>query len=264
MRTSLSAPIDSPRSLSTASQCCSSRSAVGVRIVDDVGSPTTESTPRITGSATHSPIIGMCPASKSGHAIDSRYARLAANRSGSSSVPERYGPAIRINIGRVMVHTLRAETCRNKHVRATVATISDVLASQRQTKILEMLGRDGSVVAKDLAVRWEVSEDTVRRDLRELAAEGLLQRVHGGALPVSAAAGDFEARRNVATDEKQIVARLAAGFVADGQTMFIDGGTTGQALCRALPPDLRATVITHSPTIAVELTTHVHVDVFLI
>jgi DeoR/GlpR family transcriptional regulator of sugar metabolism len=139
-----------------------------------------------------------------------------------------------------------------------------VLASQRKTQILEMLRRDGSVVAKDLAVQWEISEDTVRRDLRELAADGLLQRVHGGALPVSAAAGNFEARRTVATAEKQIVARLAAGFVADGQTVFIDGGTTGQALCRALPPDLQATVITHSPTIAVELTAHAHVDVFLI
>jgi DeoR/GlpR family transcriptional regulator of sugar metabolism len=139
-----------------------------------------------------------------------------------------------------------------------------VLTSQRKSQILETLRRDGNVVAKDLAVQWDVSEDTVRRDLRELAAVGLLQRVHGGALPVSAAAGDFEARRTVATAEKQIVARLAAGFIADDQTVFIDGGTTGQALCRALPPELRATVITHSPTIAVELTAHEHVDVFLI
>lgn len=127
-----------------------------------------------------------------------------------------------------------------------------------------MLARDGSVVATDLAARWGISADTVRRDLRELAAAGLLQRVHGGALPVSAAAGDFEARRAVATGEKQIVARIAAGFVADGQTVFIDGGTTGQALCRALPRYLQATVITHSPTIAVELTAHAHVEVYLI
>jgi DeoR/GlpR family transcriptional regulator of sugar metabolism len=139
-----------------------------------------------------------------------------------------------------------------------------VLTSQRKTQILEMLSRDGNVIAKDLAIQWNVSEDTVRRDLRELAAEGRLQRVHGGALPVSAAAGDFEARRSVATAQKLIVARLAAGLIADDQTVFIDGGTTGQALCRALRPDLRATVITHSPTIAVELTAHEHVDVFLI
>ena len=139
-----------------------------------------------------------------------------------------------------------------------------VLTSQRKSEILELLRRDGSVVAKDLASRWEISEDTVRRDLRELAAEGLLQRVHGGALPVSAAAGDLEARRSVAREEKQVVAQLAAALVSDGQTVFIDGGTTGQALCRALPLRLRATVITHSPTIAVELTAHRGVDVFVI
>ncbi len=139
-----------------------------------------------------------------------------------------------------------------------------MLTSQRKTAILGLLDRDGSVVAKDLAATWEISEDTVRRDLRELAAEGLLQRVHGGALPISPAAADFETRRTVATGEKRIVAQLAASLVSDGQTVFIDGGTTGQALCRALPPDLRATIITHSPTIAVELTTYPKVDVFLV
>jgi DeoR/GlpR family transcriptional regulator of sugar metabolism len=139
-----------------------------------------------------------------------------------------------------------------------------MLSSQRKATILEQLGRDGSVVAKDLARAWDISEDTVRRDLRELAAEGRLHRVHGGALPVSAAAGDFESRRSVATEEKQVVASLAAALIGDGQTVFIDGGTTAQALCRALPPDLRATVITHSPTIAVELATHRAIDVLLI
>lgn len=157
------------------------------------------------------------------------------------------------------------------HVRAllrsfvqAVAIVPTVLTSQRKAQILEMLSLDGSVVARDLASMWDISEDTVRRDLRELAGDGLLQRVHGGALPVSAAAGDFESRRTVATAEKQTVARLAAGLITDGQTVFIDGGTTGQALCRVLPSDRQITVITHSPTIALELNAHAHVDVFLI
>jgi DeoR/GlpR family transcriptional regulator of sugar metabolism len=139
-----------------------------------------------------------------------------------------------------------------------------MLTTQRKALILDRLRRAGGVVAKDLATEWSISEDTVRRDLRELAAEGHLQRVHGGALPLSAAAGDFEARRSVATAEKQRVAQVAATLVSDGQTIFIDGGTTGQALCRALPPSLTATAITHSPTIAVELMSLVHIEVLLI
>jgi DeoR/GlpR family transcriptional regulator of sugar metabolism len=139
-----------------------------------------------------------------------------------------------------------------------------VLSTQRKSLIMDRLRTSGSVVAKDLAGEWGVSEDTVRRDLRELSAAGQLQRVHGGALPISAAAGDFEARRSVAVAEKQQVARLAAGMVSTGQTIFIDGGTTGQALCRVLPESLIATVITHSPTIAVELMAHRNVEVILI
>ena len=62
-----------------------------------------------------------------------------------------------------------------------------MLAAQRRDLLLERLRRDGRVVAKDLAAELGVSEDSVRRDLREMAAAGLCQRVYGGALPVSPA-----------------------------------------------------------------------------
>jgi DeoR/GlpR family transcriptional regulator of sugar metabolism len=62
-----------------------------------------------------------------------------------------------------------------------------MLTSQRKKLILDALQRDGQVLAKPLSEAFGVSEDTVRRDLRELAAEGKLQRVHGGALPSSTA-----------------------------------------------------------------------------
>lgn len=145
--------------------------------------------------------------------------------------------------------------------RGTVATM---LTSQRKAEILVRLRADGSVVAKELATLWDVSEDTVRRDLRELAAEGLLQRVHGGALPVSPAIASFEVRRNVATAEKAVVARLAAAVVQPNQTVFIDGGTTAVALCSALPTQVAVTVITHSPTVATALLDHPNVELLLI
>ena len=68
------------------------------------------------------------------------------------------------------------------------------LPGQRVEHILELLRRTGQIVAKDVSRELSLSEDTIRRDLRELAAEGLLQRVHGGALPSSPATGDFAAR----------------------------------------------------------------------
>jgi DeoR/GlpR family transcriptional regulator of sugar metabolism len=139
-----------------------------------------------------------------------------------------------------------------------------VLTSQRKQHILEVLRLTGQVVAKDLSQELELSEDTIRRDLRELAAEGLLQRVHGGALPASPAVGDFAARLNVATDEKKMIGRAAAAMVQPGQVVILDGGTTAVQIARHFPAELRATVVTHSPTIAVELVEHRNIEVILI
>jgi DeoR/GlpR family transcriptional regulator of sugar metabolism len=139
-----------------------------------------------------------------------------------------------------------------------------MMTAERKAKVLEIVASEGAVVAKDLAAAWGVSEDTIRRDLRELAAAGHVQRVHGGALPVSPAAQDFSARLSIAGAAKTAVGRRAAGMIENGQTVFVDGGTTAQALCRALPTTLRATVLTHSPTIAMELVEHAGIDVLLI
>ena len=139
-----------------------------------------------------------------------------------------------------------------------------MLTAQRKSLILELLRRDGRVVAKELAATLDLSEDTIRRDLRELAAEGRLQRVHGGALPASPAIADFTVRTGIAQQAKAAVATLAAGLIRNGQTIAIDGGTTALELARRLPANLVATVVTHSPTIAVELATHPTVEVVII
>jgi DeoR/GlpR family transcriptional regulator of sugar metabolism len=139
-----------------------------------------------------------------------------------------------------------------------------VLAAQRKDLILATLRTEGRVVAKELAADLELSEDTIRRDLRELAADGHLHRVHGGALPASPAVADFTVRTGIRQDAKVEVGRLAAGLVRPGQTVAVDGGTTAQQLVRHLPADLRATVVTHSPTIAVELATHPTVEVIIV
>ncbi|MEH5617242.1 DeoR family transcriptional regulator, partial [Enterobacter cloacae] len=85
-----------------------------------------------------------------------------------------------------------------------------MLTSQRKQLILEKLAAEGQVQSKALSAHFAVSEDTIRRDLRELAAEGRLQRVHGGALPASSATVPFSERKSVKMDAKKNVARKGA------------------------------------------------------
>lgn len=139
-----------------------------------------------------------------------------------------------------------------------------MLTTQRKKAILDALARDGQVLAAELSVQFSVSEDTVRRDLRELAAEGLLQRVHGGALPASPAIAPFAQREALETTEKRRIARRAAQMIAPGQVAIVDGGTTSALLVSQLPADLRATIVTHSPSVAVALAAHPSIDVILI
>lgn len=139
-----------------------------------------------------------------------------------------------------------------------------MLTSQRKKAILAALKRDGQVLATELSASFGVSEDTVRRDLRELATEGLLQRVHGGALPASPAVAPFARRENMESDAKRRIARRAAGMIAPGQVVIIDGGTTSALLVRQLPDTLNATIVTHSPSVAVALADHPAVEVVLI
>ena len=136
-----------------------------------------------------------------------------------------------------------------------------MLRAQRQEWLVDRLQRDGRLVAKDIAAELDVSEDSVRRDLRELAAAGLCQRVYGGALPVSPAVADYATRREVAVASKERVAAAAAALVRPGGVAILDGGTTTLAVVAALPRDLEATIVTHSPTIATALADHTGVEV---
>ncbi|MEC3976798.1 DeoR/GlpR family DNA-binding transcription regulator [Amycolatopsis sp. H20-H5] len=139
-----------------------------------------------------------------------------------------------------------------------------MLAAERRDLLLARLENDGKLVAKELAAELAVSEDSVRRDLRELAAAGLCQRVYGGALPVSPAIGDHGFRASVNLEGKDRVAARAAGLVHPGATVILDGGTTALAVVLALPLDLTATIVTHSVAVAAALLDHRDVEVYLI
>ncbi|KQQ93153.1 DeoR family transcriptional regulator [Leifsonia sp. Leaf325] len=139
-----------------------------------------------------------------------------------------------------------------------------MLAAERRDFLVARLERDGKIVAKDLARELGISDDSMRRDLRDLAAAGLSQRVYGGALPVSPAIADYATRGTISVDAKARIGRAAAELIRPGATVILDGGTTALAVARALPGDLRATIVTHSPTVASALIHLPDIEIFMI
>ena len=127
---------------------------------------------------------------------------------------------------------------------------SGVLPEERQQRILARLRNDGRVVAAELALTFEVSEDSIRRDLRELAAQGLCKRVYGGALLPTVTLTPLKQRRTEHSSRKLALARKAVSLVQRGQTLLIDAGTTNAAIAAALPTDAGISVITNAPHIA--------------
>jgi DeoR/GlpR family transcriptional regulator of sugar metabolism len=134
-------------------------------------------------------------------------------------------------------------------------------SQERQAAIVARLDREGRVFSATLAEQLDVSMDTIRRDLHELEAEGLLKRVHGGALrplPGEPSFVDRLARDDQAT---VLVAQLGAALLANDLLVAIGGGTTALELVRALRPDLRATVLTSSLDVALALRGHANLTV---
>lgn len=152
----------------------------------------------------------------------------------------------------------------NAHEHARLCNLAQVLTDERRSLILDRLRRQGRVLASDLTGELSVSPDTVRRDLRELDEAGLLRRVHGGALPRHGDAAPLAARTRRAPEAKATIARRAATLVRDGQVVVLDGGSTTLRLAQALRDDLRASVITTSPPIAIALSEHPGLEVTVV
>ncbi|WP_270933549.1 DeoR/GlpR family DNA-binding transcription regulator [Falsiroseomonas oryzae] len=130
------------------------------------------------------------------------------------------------------------------------------LAIRRQEEILRRVGAEGAAGVGDLAAALGVSHETVRRDLKALAARGLLAVVHGGAVrhqPVEAAFADRIAENAAG---KAAIARAAAALVPDGSVLLIDSGTTTLALAQALGGKRGLTVCTTSLAAALHLVRH--------
>jgi DeoR/GlpR family transcriptional regulator of sugar metabolism len=129
------------------------------------------------------------------------------------------------------------------------------LKEERHRLILEAVEADGRVTVSELSRRLDVSEVTVRRDLQTLAAQGHLQRAHGGALLLRPASPEPPVlqRTNQAQDAKARIGRAAARLVPDDSSVFIGSGTTTAQVARYLAGRKNLTVITNALNVAIEL-----------
>src|SRR3984885_3922404 len=125
-----------------------------------------------------------------------------------------------------------------------------LMAAERQNEIEKRIRKNGRVLASDLAREFKTSEDTIRRALRDLAAQGLCTRVYGGALAVSTASRPPQKRGREPGYRKRALGKKLVSMVRPGQLLFIDAGSTNLAAARSLPEGIGATGVTHDPAIA--------------
>jgi DeoR/GlpR family transcriptional regulator of sugar metabolism len=124
-----------------------------------------------------------------------------------------------------------------------------MFAEERRKGILNLLAQDGRVEVITLAARFKTSEDTIRRDLRDLAGQGFLQKTHGGAVALDIPNLGWEARSHLLPEAKTLIGRAAAALVEPGQTVLLDTGLTVLEMSRHMSAQpLR--VITNSLDIA--------------
>ncbi|MFJ2609990.1 DeoR/GlpR family DNA-binding transcription regulator [Streptomyces sp. NPDC091279] len=139
-------------------------------------------------------------------------------------------------------------------------------APERQQEILRLARDGGRVDVVSLAEEFQVTAETIRRDLKALDRAGLLRRVHGGAIPAGRL--DFEPdlseRETTAADEKDRVAKAAVAELPSGGTLILDAGTTVARVAGAIPLDATLTVVTHSLPIAARLADHPGIQLHLV
>lgn len=134
----------------------------------------------------------------------------------------------------------------------------------RQNTILEIARQSGRVTVDELASRFEVSPQTIRKDLNELCDRRFLSRIHGGAILSSGVENvGYDARRMIASEEKEAIARAAAERIPNSASLFINIGTTTEAVARALLKHTGLMVITNNLTVASLMRVYPEIEVVL-
>ncbi|MCF6181195.1 DeoR/GlpR family DNA-binding transcription regulator [Lutibacter sp.] len=139
-----------------------------------------------------------------------------------------------------------------------------MLKAERHQQILNKIKLSRKVLSSNLSIELNVSEDTIRRDLNEMSAKGLIKKVHGGALPIDAKTLTYHERSNYNLEEKNIIAKKAVNLIKDGQVIIMSGSTTNLQLAKIIPSDINATIYTYSLPIALQLTEHPSIEIIFI
>ncbi len=136
--------------------------------------------------------------------------------------------------------------------------------SRRQTEIIALLRETGRVAVEELATLFEVSPQTIRRDLNDMSEARVITRVHGGAIVASSVQNlAYDARKLVAQSHKRLIGEAAARLVADHSSLFINLGTTTEEVAHALVGRAGLLVITNNLNVATELHRNRGIDVIV-
>lgn len=142
-----------------------------------------------------------------------------------------------------------------------------MFAEERREVIIKKIKNDGRVFVKDLAEEFNTSIDTIRRDLKLLEDQGHLKRTHGGAITKSKVRRlplDKSVRYNDGTEHQNAVAKKAAEFIEEGDTIYIGGASIHYILLKYLPVDKNFTVVTNSLIIAQKLKSYSNIETYIV
>lgn len=147
-----------------------------------------------------------------------------------------------------------------------------MLALERQQAILERIYKNKSVKVTELSQQFNVTEETIRRDLEKLAKKGIVKKTYGGAILSETMVGaeteekeledtSFDDRIKENMESKAKIGRAIANLIENGETVTLDSSTTCLEVARHMPKQKRVTVITNSVSAVMELSTHEEVTV---
>lgn len=157
------------------------------------------------------------------------------------------------------------ETRSNSEILIFIYLIAiKMLKEERHKVILREINLHNKVLSLDLSQILNVSDDTVRRDLKDLVDAGKILKVHGGAVSKSFVSS-FNSQENIyAQDKKQEIAKKALSLLKNGMVVLAEGGTTILELAKLIPKKLDITFHTISPQVAITLSDHTNIEVITI